>query len=304
MAGQIECIRVFVKVADLSSFAEAARTLGVTRSIVTRYVGELEETLGVQLFVRTTRKVSMTVAGQVYLDRTRPIIDELDRANEVVQNQHEGLSGDLRISAPVSLGTSFLPIALTNFRNTYPEISIKLDLSDGFVDLIEDNQDMALRISGPPSGVSNIWRKIKGVPRVMVASPSYFETRNAPDSPADLQGHCIMGYSNFAGGNIWALVNQTSGEKINQKVDSAIEANNSDILIEMALRGNGITMTPRFLVADYLQKGAMIQVLSDWTAPDIWLTAYYPPYERLPAKVEAFTRFVEEMVAADPNWLE
>ena len=109
MAGQIERIRVFVRVARVSSFAEAARELNVSRSIVTRYVGELEDELGVQLLVRTTRQVSLTAAGQIYLERMEPLLEELDRASDLVKQQQGTLAGDLRISAPVSFGQRFLP---------------------------------------------------------------------------------------------------------------------------------------------------------------------------------------------------
>ena len=171
MTGQIERIRVFLRVAELGSFASASRDLGVSRSIVTRYVSELEDELGVQLLVRTTRKVSLTTAGQIYLERTRPVVEELDRARDLVKQQHDTLSGELRISAPVSFGQRFLPDILDNFASTYGDVLLRVEMSDRFVDIIDEGFDMALRISGPPDGVSNIWRKIAAVPRALVASP-------------------------------------------------------------------------------------------------------------------------------------
>ena len=127
MTGRIERIRVFVKVAELNGFAAAARELGVTRSIATRYVSELEGELGAQLLVRTTRKVSTTVAGRLYLERMQTLLADLDRADELINQQHATLSGELRLSAPVSFGQRFLPRVLAEFRERAPSDKWHLD---------------------------------------------------------------------------------------------------------------------------------------------------------------------------------
>jgi len=298
MAGRIERVRVFAKVAELSGFAVAARELGVTRSIATRYVSELEEELGVQLLVRTTRKVSTTVAGQLYLERMQPLLAEMDRADELIRQQHDTLSGALRLSAPVSFGQKFLPKVLSEFRAIYPDVLLKVHLTDRFVDIIEDGFDMALRISGPPGDVSTIWRKIAPVHRSIVASPGYLETVPPLERPEDLSGHAVLGYSNFSGGQTWKLTHKGSGEVQSAPVRHGFESNSGELIVGMATDNGGVTLMPDFLVDEAISAGTLRRVLSDWEPPEIWLTAYYPPYEMLPAKVEAFTGFIEEQVRA------
>lgn len=304
MAGQIERIRIFIRVAELESFAAAARDLGVSRSIVTRYVGELENELGVQLLVRTTRKVSLTVAGQVYLDRTRPLVEDLDRAKDLVKQQQDTLSGELRLSAPVSFGQRFLPDILHEFHLAHPDVRVKVEMTDRFVDLIDEGYDMALRISGPPSGVSNIWRKIAVVPRSIVGSPIYLETTGTPQHPGDLADFAFLAYSHFPGGAALQLTHQKTHETTSTTLNHWIESNSGEVIVSLADKGCGIALMPNFLMSDALKNRRLVPLLSDWSAPEIWLTAYYPPYDKMPAKVVAFTSFVEDMVTANPAMLK
>lgn len=304
MAGQIERIRVFAKVAEHKSFAEAARQLGITRSIATRYVGELETLLGVQLLVRTTRKVSLTVAGEIYLERTQPLLGELDRADELVRQQHETLQGRLRVSAPFSLGQRILPNVLSRLLKTYSDLELEIELSDEFVDIVNDGFDMALRVSGPPSDVSTIWRKIAIVPRVFVASPSYLREFGEPKRPSDLDKHMGLGYSHFAAGHQFhQMTSRQDGSVETTSMKHQFVCNNGDLISDLAASGHGLIAIPKFMISEYLEDGNLVEVLGDWMLPEIWMTAYYPPYEKLPAKVEAFTSFVEDYVKANPTLL-
>jgi DNA-binding transcriptional LysR family regulator len=303
MTGQIERMRVFLEVARLQSFAAAARALKLTPSIATRYVGELEAELGAQLLVRTTRRVSLTVAGQQYADRLRSAVNEIDRANEYAREQQNVLRGLLRVSVPLSLGLRFLPGAVAQFRLLYPHVDLKLNLTDEFVDILGEDFDMALRISGPPEDKSTIWRKICVVPRLMVASPEYLLRLGEPKSPEDLADHPCLGYSHFAGGPNWALRNTANGEARTVQVTLPIECDNGDALCELAALGEGVALLPRFIVATHIEKGRLAHVLPQWQPPEIWLTALYPPYKSLPVKVLTFTKFIEQIVTADPSML-
>ena len=304
MTGQIERVRVFLQVADRQSFAAAARVGKISASLATRYVAELEAELGVQLLVRTTRRVSLTVAGQTYAEASRKIVAELDRANEVARRSQDVLKGLLRVSAPLSLGLRFLPRAIAQFRLLYPHVDIRLNLTDQFVDILGADFDMALRISGPPSDKSTIWRKIQVVPRVLVASPNYLARAGAPQSPEDLADHACLGYSHFAGGADWRLRHAATGDERTARVTLPIECDNGDALAELAALGEGVALLPRFLVAARLETGALALVLDGWAPPEIWLTALYPPYETLPAKVLTFTRFIESVIGADRSMVE
>jgi DNA-binding transcriptional LysR family regulator len=299
MTGQIERIRVFLEVADRQSFAAAARTLGLSPSIATRYVSELEAELGVQLLVRTTRRVSLTVAGRLYVERIRPVVEQIDRANEFVRQEQDAVKGLLRVSAPLSLGLRFLPGAIARFCKLYPDVELKLNLTDRFVDMLGDEFDMALRISGPPSDKSTIWRKICVVPRLLVASPAYLLREGVPKVPADLTRHKCLGYSNFAGGGQWTLRDSVTGEQQSTQVKMPFECDNGEVVAELAASGEGIALLPRFIVSKYLDAETLAPVLTQWRPPEIWLTAFYPPYEALPAKVSAFTRLIEQVIASD-----
>lgn len=303
MTGQIERVRVFSKVAECKSFAEAARQLNITRSIATRYVGELEASLGVQLLVRTTRKVSLTIAGKIYLERTGHLLDEFARADELVRQQSKTLQGKLRVSAPFSLGQRLLPEALGHLLKTYPDLALDIELSDEFIDIVAGGFDMSIRISGPPSDVSTIWRKIAIVPRVIVASPSYLKQHGIPKLPSDLEAHAEVSYTHFAAGNTWHLSHNVTGEKLSIALGHRFECNNGDLNAQIAARGHGIATLPKFMISELLETGQLVEILSDWSLPEIWLTAYYPPYEKLPAKVEVFTSFIEDLVKTNPALL-
>jgi DNA-binding transcriptional LysR family regulator len=301
MAGQLERMRVFLSVAELRSFAAAARRLQLSTSAVTRHVGELERELGAQLLVRTTRRVSLTRPGEDYAKAVKAILEEVETANALAKQTQGALTGELRVSAPLSLGVKLLPPALARFRAAHPQLRLSLDLSDRFVDVVGEGFDMALRVSGPPSDKSTIWRKICIVPRLLVASPGYLRTRRAPRSPRDLTEHACVGYSNLAAPDRWSFTHAPSKKRQTVRLSFGFECDNGDVAAEMAALGEGIALLPRFIVAKYLETGTLTPVLPAWSAPEIWLTAFFPPYDALPGRVEAFARFVERWIAGDSS---
>jgi DNA-binding transcriptional LysR family regulator len=304
MAGHFERIRVFLEVAERQSFAAAARALGFTRSQTTRYVSELEAEMGVRLLTRTTRQVSLTAAGRLYLDRAKSIVAELARTEELVRQQQQTLKGEIRVSVPLSFGLRFLPDAILQFRTLYPEVRLKLNLTDRFVDVMSEDYDMALRISGPPSDKTSVWRKIQSAPRVLVASPAYLRRKGPLDSPDDLAEHDCLAYAHTADRVSWVLRNVESEDVRTVHIDSCLTCDDGDLIGELAARGEGVALLPRFIVAKSLESGALVEVLTSWKAPEIWLSAFYPPYDHLPAKVQTFTSFIEDVVKADRSILE
>jgi DNA-binding transcriptional LysR family regulator len=301
MPGHLERIEIFVEVATRGGFAVAARALGLSPQAVTRAVADLEAGLGVQLLTRTTRSVALTRAGEGYLDEVRAALRALGRAEDEARAAQNTLTGPLRVSAPLSFGLRFLPDVVQGFRLLHPRIVLTLDLSDRFVDILGGDHDMALRISGPPEGVSLIWRKICAVPRVLVASPGYLDRSGLPGEPGDLTGHDMLAYGNDPAGETLRLTRGGTTETLTPR--PALSADSGDLLAALALRGEGIALLPRFLVSDALRDGRLAEVLPGWDAPEVWLTASYPPYDRLPAKVAAFTAFVEARVAEAPDLL-
>lgn len=292
--GELESIRVFLAVVDQQSFAGAARQLGLTPASVTRAIAGLEDRLGVQLLVRTTRQVSLTSAGAVYAARVAPLAEGLAGAAQQTREAQGITSGLIRVSAPMSLGLRVLPAVLSQFAALYPQTHVALNLSDNFVDIVEEDYDLAIRISGPPDDKSTIWRKITPVPRLLVATPRYLTAHGSPDDPGDLGVHTCLSYRADARDEVWELAKGPS--RRTHRASGRFSANNGDMLARLVLNGEGIALLPRFIVADDLAAGRLAEVLPGWSAPAIWLTLFYPPYERLPLKVATFSDFFENHV--------
>ncbi|WP_099826900.1 LysR family transcriptional regulator [Oceaniglobus indicus] len=292
--GELESIRVFLAVAKLESFAGAARQLGMTPASVTRTVAALEDRLGLQLLVRTTRRVSLTSAGALYAARVRPLAQEMARAVEETREAQGMTAGRIRISAPMSLGLEVLPAVLSQFATLHPQTHVAVNLSDSFVDILEDDFDLAIRVSGPPDDKSTIWRKICLVPRVLVGAAAYIAARGMPQTPDDLVNHDCLSYATDARDEVWELSKGATHRS--HTVEGRFSVNNGDLLAKLALNGEGIAMVPRFIVRGDLEAGRLVEVLADWKTPEIWLTLYYPPYDRLPLRVATFSDFFEAHV--------
>lgn len=292
--GEVEAIRTFLTVAEQSSFSAAARLLGMTPASVTRTVSGLEEQLGVQLLLRTTRKVSLTSAGAAYAARVAPLVDGLARATEETRDLQKVTAGSIRVSAPMSLGMKVLPTVLSQFSIIHPKTSVAIELSDRFVDIVEENYDLAIRISGPPTDKSTIWRKIRPVPRLLVASPSFLAQNGRPKVPEDLATLECLSYHDQSKTETWEL--SRPGQTRTVEASGRFSINNGDFLCRLAVAGEGVALLPRFIVEDELRAGSLVEVLPGWTTPEIWLTLYYPPYEHLPLRVATFSDFFEAFV--------
>ncbi|WP_050526439.1 LysR family transcriptional regulator [Pseudorhodobacter aquimaris] len=287
----IKPIRVFLKVVELSSFAAAARDLKMTPASVTRIVAKLEADLGQQLLVRTTRQVSITSAGALVAARFGSIVAEFDRVTEELMRATRPDRGRLTVNAPMSLGLRILPPLIDRFRLAYPNISLDIKLTDTLVDILEEPSDLAIRVSGPPSDKSTIWRKVCEVPRQIVASPVLFERMQMPQSPDDLEPVFCMSYSESGQPEVWQL--RKNGLKRNVTAGSSVIANNGDFLTSLVRSGNGMALLPDFIARDAIAAGDVVPVLEDWIVDPLWLTLFYPPYEVLPPLVATFTDFFE-----------
>lgn len=229
--------------------------------------------------------------GMFYAARVAPLAQGLARVAEETREAQGITSGLIRISAPMSLGLKVMPPVLSQFAALYPHTHVALNLSDGFVDIVEGDFDLAIRISGPPTDKSTIWRKICKVPRVLVAAPAYLTARGTPLTPQDLVEFSCLSYGEEAREEAWELSKGASHRS--HKAQGRFSANNGDLLAQLVLNGEGIARLPRFIVEADLAAGTLIEVLPDWSSSDIWLTLYYPPYEKLPLRVATFSDFFE-----------
>lgn len=294
MAGELEAVRVFLAVSEHQSFVAAARHLGMSPPSVTRMVGVLEERLGIQLLLRTTRQVSLTSAGAAYAARMRPLVAAFDSANEDLQTVEGESSGLIRINAPMSMGERILPDVVSQFRILHPRVRVALVLTDRLVDIVSEDVDLAIRISVQPRDKLTIWRKLCRVHRGLVAAPDYLTRRGLPESPEDLADHACLAYDAEAGPELWDLACGAKRRRV--AAGETLSSNNGDLIAKLAVNGEGIALLPRFIVDGMVAEGKLRWVLPDWSPPELWLTLYYPPYDRLPPRLALFSDFFETYV--------
>ncbi|RDJ03867.1 LysR family transcriptional regulator [Rhizobium grahamii] len=289
-----KALKTFLMAAEKRNFAQVARELDITPAGVSRAIAALEEDLGVQLFVRTTRQVSLTTDGAVFAAQIQPAVEALENARRDVKNAHKADQGRLRISAPTWLGKTVLPPILSGFRELYPKMSFEVSLSDGLVNIVDDDYDLAIRISAAPSDKFTIWRKIRIVRRILVAAPG---SRFADmEHPSELSPDDCLAYSGESRRETWVL--SDGGSTVSISAGRAFSANNGEVLADMAADGAGIAMLPGFHIAEHIRSGRLVHVLRDWSPPDLWLTLYYPPYQALPPRIATFSKFFEEQLPA------
>jgi DNA-binding transcriptional LysR family regulator len=292
-------IRAFTRVVQHGSFAAAARELRLSRSVVSKYVIELEQELGSQLLVRTTRSASPTENGQAYYERCIAILADLEDADLAVARLQSEPRGLLRVNAPMSFGTLHLGRAVADFMEKYPELHIQLILSDQQIDPVQEGFDVTLRIADLPSS-SLIARKIAPAARVVCAAPSYLARRGLPAHPGDLRNHHCLAYGYLATGNQWKLTGPDGDHWIH--IPWTLCTNNGEVLRDAVVKGRGIALLPTFIVGADLQEGSLRSILTDYTAPEISVYAIYPQTRHLSVKVRVFIDFLIERFGGRPYW--
>jgi len=291
---ELKALRTFLLAAEKRNFAQVAREIDATPASVTRTIAALEAELGVQLFVRTTRQVALTGDGAIFAARITPVVQALDAARTDLINAHKADEGRLRINAPMSFGQRVLPQILCGFRELYPRIDIEITLTDKLIDVVEDGFDLAIRISGPPSEKFTIWRKICAVRRILVAAPGTRPT--GARHPNELSPDACLAYDAGSRRETWELTD--GGSSVTILAGRAVSSNNGEVLASLAVQGAGVALLPVFIVAEHLRAGRLVPVLPEWSPPEFWLTLYYPPYQKLPPRIAAFSDFFEGRIPA------
>jgi DNA-binding transcriptional LysR family regulator len=295
---KLASLRALVKVVESGSFAEAGRQLRLSRSAISKYVRDLEESLGVQLLNRTTRQASPTENGQMYFERAVVILSEIDAADQAVTQLQSAPRGLLRINAPMSFGTMRLGPALADFMTKYPDLQLQLVLSDDLLDPVQDGFDVTLRIAELESS-SLIARKIVPVERVVCASPDYLKHHGTPIHPQDLRNHVSLTYGFLLTGNQWKF---TGGDGVHWIQPTwSLCVNNAEVLRDVAVKGRGIALIPEFIAAEALKNGSLQAVLENYTAPPLALYAVYPPTRHLAVKVRLFIDFLVDRFGPGAN---
>jgi DNA-binding transcriptional LysR family regulator len=293
-------IAVFVAVVDAGSFTLAAERLKVSRPAVSKQVSRLEESLGVRLLHRTTRRLSLTEAGQIFHERASRGLDDLAEARAEVAFLQQKPRGKLRINVPMSFGILHVAPLLPEFLRENPELSVEMDLSDRKLDVIEEGFDVSVRISDLPDS-SLVARRLARCRHVIVAAPEYLERHGEPKTPADLQAHDVLGYSLQHSALQWHFL-APDGQPEQVTVSGRLQANNSLALRESLLAGMGIARTPAFLVGEDLRKKRLVTVLGDYRSPEVSIYLVYPQRRHLSPKVRAFADFLAGYFKDPPYW--
>jgi DNA-binding transcriptional LysR family regulator len=285
----IEDLRTFVEIADAGGISPAARRLGISKSIVSRRLARLEESLGVQLLARTTRGAALTEAGGILRDYAERACAEIDLAKEAIFPDGE-LRGRLRIAAPLSFGpTHFAPV-LANLARLHPQLQIHTAYSDRFVDLVAEGFDCAIRVGYlPDSGL--LARRVGPLEGSFVASAEYIRTQGAPDTAEELLSHEAL----MQGTESWQLTN--GNEVITIHPRGRFKADNGVALVAAALAGLGIAWLPDAIIEKHIASGELVRVMTRHPPPVAGIYVVRPPSQHAPRKVQALTDLLIECFA-------
>lgn len=296
--GKLTNMMVFARVAKEGSFSAAAKTLDMSRAMVTRHVMQLENGLGVRLLNRTTRRISLTEVGSVYLERCLEIIQDVEEAELAVTQLHTEPRGTLKVSAPPSFGVFHLAPAIPTYLAAHPDVTIHLFLREGMVDVVDEGLDLAISL-GELEDSSLVTRKLANARLVVCGSPEYLRERGVPRSPDDLEAHNCLVNSVLTPRDEWPF----SGD-LTIKVTGTLQANVTDALRMAAIKGLGLVMLPTYIVGQDLQCRRLQTVLEEFGPAQVAIRAIYPHRRHLSTKVRTFVDFLWERFQPNPYWEE
>jgi LysR family transcriptional regulator for bpeEF and oprC len=291
---QLLAMQVFTRVAERSSFAQAADELDISRAAASAHLAALEKHLGVRLLNRTTRRVSLTAEGADYLRRCRRILDEVQDADETLRGSRSKPQGVLRVDVPVAFGRYLLLPALPDFTRRYPAIDLDIRLNDRIVDLVAERVDVALRVGGlQQSGL--VARRVAQTTIVTCAAPTYLADHGEPQTPDDLGSHRLLGLTPPGGGTPdWTFPAPYSARRL--KLHFAMQFNAAEAPIIAAAAGLGIVHTVDLIVAEYVARGELKLILEQFVLPGPPLSLVYPSAGHQSPKVRVFSDFAADLL--------
>lgn len=294
-------MEVFVAAAEAGSFTEAAESLHISPSAVSKLIGRLEDRLGTRLLHRTTRRVSLTPEGRAYFDQVRHILAEIDAVESSIGGAEAEPRGLLRINVAHGFGmTQIVPI-IPDFMARYPKVDVRVTFADHLVDLVAEGDDIGIRLGS--SGDENlIARKLGSHTRLVCAAPSYLERHGVPQKPADLLQHNCLLFDGPENLNHWPFY-KPDGSVERISVRGNFRSNNGDAIFRLLLDGVGLCYAADFGIAEAVRDGRLIPVLQEASVPTTWpIYAAYPARKHLAAKVRVFVDFLVERFTPRPPW--
>jgi len=296
---RLTAMQVFVSVMDEGSQIAAAERLSLSRPVVSRYLAELEEWAGARLMHRTTRRLSLTTAGEELLPRCRQVLEQVEEMKAAVPMANDQPSGLLRITVSTSFGQSHLAAAIADYVKRYPAVQVDMLLVDHAVNLVEERIDLAVRIS-KELDPNLIARRLSACRSVICASPTYLKEKGVPQRPEQLSTRNCLTHAHY-GKSIWHLENAEAGQ-ISVAVSGNISANDATSLLQAALADSGIAQLPTFLAAPFLRTGALQRVLPDYEPQQLTLFGVYISRKHMPATLRTMLDFLAERFAGEPEW--
>lgn len=285
-------LRVFRCVAELNSFAEAGRQLGLSPAAISKNIAELEAHVGTRLINRTTRRMVLTEQGRIYLEYVVRGLDAFSEADQALAPIKTSPGGTLRVSAPMTVTLIRLSPVIPRFLSLYPELTLDLHLDDRRVDLIKEGFDLAIRGSDNLEDSSMIARRLAIMPHVLCAAPSYFETHGKPKVPSDLKSHTCVRFSLSGHADIWEFSKDGHTERI--AIDARYSVTSSLAVRDALREGFGLSLMPYLYVENDLKKGRLQSALEDWSTVETTLYGVYPSRQHLAPKIRVFLDFLVE----------
>jgi len=295
---RITAAEVFITIVDRGSMIAAAETLEMSRAMVTRYLAQMEQWAGARLLHRTTRKLSLTDAGERTLERCRQMLALAGEIDLVEGEQSDELRGLLRITCSQSSGQTALVGAVAQYLKRHPQVAVDLQMNNRTVNLVEERIDLALRITNELDP-NLIARPLSSCASVVCASPAYLAAHGTPRHPQDLALHNCLTYSYF-GKSLWHF--DLQGVKSAVAVSGNLSANESVVLMAGTVQGAGISMQPYYSAAPLLGSGELIELMPDYRPQSMGIYGIYTSRRQMPATLRTMLDFLVEWFAHDPDW--
>ena len=292
-------MEAFVRAAEAQSFANAARQLGVAKSVVTSRIKQLEEHFNVALFHRSTRAVRLSEVGESYYRDCAQLVNKVHELSGRTSAETHSLSGTLNVHVLPGFALGHFSHALIAFRETHPRIEFVVTVNDRVIDPVQEGFDLALQIYPPASNLL-VERKLFPVRGVLCAAPGYLKEEPVIETPLDLLRHDFARYSYYPWGDNWPLMK--GNECFEIALNPVLKTNSVHLLLEFARAGAGVAYLPTMVAAADLLERRLVRVLPEYAAPPLWLSAVYPASHRSTTKVKAFVEFLRARYLREPQW--
>ncbi|MBU9815609.1 LysR family transcriptional regulator [Rahnella sp. C60] len=295
-------MQIFIAAVDEGSFAAAARRFKLSAAMAGKHVSAIESDLNVRLLQRSTRRLSLTDAGERYYERCKVILEVLEDANREASDVQKTPKGLLRVAAPVAFGAMHLGRIVSRYLEQFPEVSLDVVLEDKYADLLENRIDVAIRV-GRLEDPTLVTRRLAPCRMVLCASPEYLKKHGTPETPDDLSRAPRLAFSQAVSAGDWTIYD-AQGRPHSIEGPCRMTANNIQLLLESVLAGTGIAYGPNFVFGEHIKQGKLIKLLPAYRTTELTIQAVYPSAIRIPFKVRSFVDFIAKALGDTPLWGE